>query len=536
MLREKREVEDSPAFRIVQPGLGYARVVQPGYPEPAAHPVSESVRPEPTAEAAPAAKVRQTPAAAPTAKAANAVPLKGNRKLQLVAAAGVLALLVAGYYGNHYWTTGRFQVSTDDAYVRAHNTTLAAKVPGYVSSIPVEDNAQLRAGDVIATIDDGDYKLAVDSAREKVGSQQATVQRFDSQIVAQQAAVEQARAQLASAQAGAKRASSEYDRQKALAGKEFASQQTFEQALANRDQANAQVQNMQGALDAAIATIDVLKAQKQEAASALEELKTALAKAERDLSFTVIRAPIDGVFGNRAIQTGDYVQTGQRLAALVPLDAVYIDANFKETQLGRLKPGQPVSVSIDALPDHPLDGVVESLSPASGAVFSLLPPENATGNFTKIVQRLPVRIAVPVNEKGEQAAAPGPVGRGQHQHQAGRAGDRGQPQAGQNAVITQPASRVAKCRDGIAVRVADLAIKDAALWPTARRHFQAGRRGAGAAADSIEPRKLVAFIAMIVRHVHGDPGHPDRLGVAYRYSGRACGFEPTRSPGCRPPT
>ncbi len=177
--------------------------------------------------------------------------------------------------------------------------------------------------------------------------------------------------------------------------------------IANRDQANAQIQNMQGALDAAIANIDVLKAQKEEAARSLEELKTAQAKAERDLSFTVIRAPIDGVFGNRAIQTGDYVQTGQRLAALVPLESVYIDANFKETQVGRLKPGQAVSVSVDALPDHPLDGVVESLSPASGAVFSLLPPDNATGNFTKIVQRLPVRIAVPVSADSEKLLRPG---------------------------------------------------------------------------------------------------------------------------------
>src|SRR5262249_13363396 len=152
--------------------------------------------------------------------------------------------------------------------------------------IPVEDNAQLRAGDVIATIDDGDYKLAVDSAREKAASQEATVKRFDSQIVAQQAAVEQARAQLLSAQAGAKRAQLEYERQKALAGNQYASQQTYEQAIANRDQTSAQIQNMQGALDAAIATVDVLKAQQQEATRTYEELKTALAKAERDLSFT----------------------------------------------------------------------------------------------------------------------------------------------------------------------------------------------------------------------------------------------------------
>jgi membrane fusion protein (multidrug efflux system) len=392
MLLNKKKTEGFSAFKVVSR--------DPAYRD---NPAEFGI---PAADVTPDTEARKTAAPEPLSTGLKA-KLKGSRKLQLIAGVTLLALLTAGYYGTQYWTAGRFMISTDDAYVRAHNTTLAAKVAGYVSNIPVEDNAPLRAGDVIATIDDGDYRLAVDSAREKAASQEATVKRFDSQIVAQQAAVEQARAQLLSAQAGAKRAQSEYERQRALAGNQYASQQTFEQALANRDQANAQIQNMQGSLDAAIATVDVLKAQKEEAARSLEELKTGLAKAERDLSFTVIRAPVDGVFGNRAIQTGDYVQTGQRLASLVPLDAVYIDANFKETQVGRLKPGQPVTVSIDALPGHPLDGVVESLSPASGAMFSLLPPDNATGNFTKIVQRLPVRIAVPIDASGERVLRPG---------------------------------------------------------------------------------------------------------------------------------
>jgi len=169
----------------------------------------------------------------------------------------------------------------------------------------------------------------------------------------------------------------------------------------------AAVQSAGAAIDAAEANLDVLKGQQQEAARTLEELKTALAKAERDLSFTEIRAPIDGVFGNRAVQTGDFVQTGQRLASLVPLDDVYIDANFKETQLARLRPGQTVSISVDALPEHVIEGKVASLSPASGAVFSLLPPDNATGNFTKIVQRLPVRIEVPADVTTQRLLRPG---------------------------------------------------------------------------------------------------------------------------------
>jgi membrane fusion protein, multidrug efflux system len=331
----------------------------------------------------------------------------GLNRRTLIAGAAALAIIAGGGFGTQWWLSGRYIVSTDDAYVHAHNTTLASKISGYVESIPVDDNARVHAGDVIATIDDGDYKLAADAAREKVATEQATVDRIGRQVVAQQANVEQAKAQMVSAQAAAKRMRLELDRQQALAAQKFASQQTLEQAQANRDQSAASVDSAQAVIDAAVANLDVLKAQQQEAARTLDELKTALAKAERDLSFTVIRAPVDGVFSNRAVQTGDYVQTGQRVASLVPLDDVYIDANFKETQLARLHPGQPVSISVDALPDHDIAGRVASLSPASGAVFSLLPPDNATGNFTKIVQRLPVRIEVPAEVAMKQQLRPG---------------------------------------------------------------------------------------------------------------------------------
>ncbi len=325
----------------------------------------------------------------------------------LIASAAALAIMVGGGVGAHWWISGRYMVSTDDAYVGAHNTTLASKVSGYVASIPVNDNATVHAGDVIATIDDGDYKLAVDSAREKVATQQATVDRIGRQVIAQQANVDQAKAQMVSAQAEAKKTQLEYERQQALAAQRFASQQTLEQAIAARDQATASIQSAQAVIDAALANLDVLKAQQQEAARTLDELRTAQAKAERDLSFTVIRAPVDGVFSNRAVQTGDYVQVGQRVASLVPLKDVYIDANFKETQLAHIRPGQPVSISVDALPDHDITGRVASLSPASGSVFSLLPPDNATGNFTKIVQRLPVRIEVPEGVAAQRVLRPG---------------------------------------------------------------------------------------------------------------------------------
>jgi membrane fusion protein, multidrug efflux system len=340
------------------------------------------------------------------AKSAAAKP-GGRRRLALIGLAATLALAAGGWYGYHWFMVGRFIVSTDDAYVHADATTLAAKVSGYVSELDVADNARVHAGEVIARIDDGDYRLAVDAAHDKVATQEAAIERIGEQIPAAQASVEQAKAQLASAQAAAKRWQQELQRQQALASKAFASQQTLEQAQASRDQAVANVQNAHAAVAAAIANVGVLQAQQQEAERQLQELKIALAKAERDLSFTVIRAPLDGVIGNRAMQVGDYVQPGQRLATLVPLTDVYIDANFKETQLTQLKPGQPVAISVDALPDRDIEGTVASVSPASGSVFSLLPPDNATGNFTKIVQRLAVRIRLPASVTDRRLLRPG---------------------------------------------------------------------------------------------------------------------------------
>ena len=362
-------------------------------------PVLQDQGPNPHLEAVPLQPSVETHAPAkPNAAATAPAGTKRRRySVRRLAIGGALLLAVgaAGWFGYDWWTVGRFTVSTDDAYVGAYNTTLAAKVAGYIANVVVTDNAHVHAGDVIATLDDGDYRLAVDSARDKVATQQATIARIGHQVDAQRAAVEQAKAQLVSAQAAATRMQLELDRQNKLAAQDFASRQTLEQAQANRDQSIAAVQGAQAALDSATANVDVLKGQQQEAMGTLDELKTALAKAERDLSFTVIRAPIDGVIGNRAVQTGDYLQPGQRLASLVPLNGVYVDANFKETQLARLRPGQPVSIAVDALPQDAIQGTVESLSPASGSVFSLLPPDNATGNFTKIVQRLPVRISVP---------------------------------------------------------------------------------------------------------------------------------------------
>jgi membrane fusion protein, multidrug efflux system len=350
-------------------------------------------------------RLPQAPIAPPTA--AVSTPVRKRHRGAIIAVVGLLALAGGAYYGHSWWTTGRYLITTDDAYVGAKNATLSPKVSGYISEIAVEDNAQVASGDVIARIDDGDYRLAVENARDQIAVEQATVDRLGKQTAAQLAAVEQAKAQLASAKAGETRAQLELKRQQDLATRQINSRQALEQAEANAQQAVASVQAAEAAIDAASANVDVLKAQQEEARRTLQQYKTALAKADRDLAFTVIKAPFDGVIGNRAVQVGDYVQPTQRLASLVPMDAVYIDANFKETQLASLEPGQPVTISVDALPGRTLEGRVASLAPASGSVFSLLPPDNATGNFTKIVQRLPVRILVPAAVAEQSVLRPG---------------------------------------------------------------------------------------------------------------------------------
>jgi membrane fusion protein, multidrug efflux system len=341
---------------------------------------------------------------------ANPAPAKRSGLRRFVVP--VLILGALGYGGKtayDYFVEGRFLVSTDDAYVGADTSIIAAKAIGHLTAVPVVDNQIVHKGDLLAAIDDGDYQNAVDAARARIGTQDATIARFSRQIDAQGAIIAQAQAQVASAAAQEKsaeaeveRAALEYDRSFKLAQTNFGSQQRLEQATADRDRtvaglaaAKASQASAVAALDGAKANLDVLKAQKDEAARQRNELVTGLAMAERNLSFTRVVAPFDGIVGNKAAQVGNFVQPGTRLMALVPLNDSYVDANFKETQLADIKPGQKVDVSVDALDGKVVEGVVSSISPASGAQFSLLPPDNATGNFTKVVQRVAVRVTFP---------------------------------------------------------------------------------------------------------------------------------------------
>ncbi len=333
-------------------------------------------------------------------------PKKKRRRvvLPLVLLAGLGG---GGYEGWRWFTEGRFLVSTDDAYVKADTSTIAAKVAGYVATVPIVENTHVAKGQVLATVDDGDYRNAVEAAQARIATQDATVARIGRQVGAQQAGIDQAEAQVLSAKAEATRTAIEYDRASKLMQSTFGTQQRLDGALADRDRASAAVASANAALVSAEAALGVLEAQKVEAEKVRGELETALAMAERNLSFTTVRAPFEGVVGNKAVQPGQYVQAGTKLLALVPLGSAYVEANFKETQIERLKPGMKATVRPDAFSSRTIEGEVESVAPASGAEFSLLPPENATGNFTKIVQRVPVRIRVPAEVAAEGLLRPG---------------------------------------------------------------------------------------------------------------------------------
>jgi membrane fusion protein (multidrug efflux system) len=373
---------------------------------PAAEDFGEVMTASPRAEA----RVGRAEAAAfdPAVPPAPTDVAKAPAKRRILLPLGLIAALgLGGYYGHYWWTEGRFYVSTDDAYVKADLSVISAKVSGIITAVPVKDNITVRAGDVLARIDDRDYTIAVDSARNKLATQDATIERLKQQAIAQQAMIEQAKAQVASMKASLVRASADFERAQTLAQQEYGSKQRLDQARADRDQGQAAVRAAEAAEVSAQANLTVLNAQVKEAEGVRAELQSSLDKALLDLSYATVKAPFNGVIGNKVVQVGQYVQPGTRLLSLVPLDTAYIEANYKETQLDRIRPGQPADVAVDAADGRVYRGVVESIAPASGSQYSLLPPENATGNFTKIVQRVPVRIRVDGEAIREGVLRPG---------------------------------------------------------------------------------------------------------------------------------
>ncbi|WP_106795377.1 HlyD family secretion protein [Rhizobium sp. H4] len=319
---------------------------------------------------------------------------RGIVKRAVIAAALLAGVTFAGDFGYRYWTVGRFIESTDDAYVKADYTTVAPKVAGYIRQVLVNDNDAVKAGQVLARIDDRDFQAALSQARAEVKAAEAAIANIDAEIVLQQSVIEQARATVNASQASLDFAVSDAARSARLITNGAGTQSRAEQSQSARDQAAAAVERDRAALVAAENKVPVIRTQREQAVAQRDRAAAAARQAELNLSYTDIVAAVDGTVGARSIRVGQYVTSGTQLMAVVPLHAVYVVANFKETQLTYIRPGQLVEIKIDSFPGKAIRGHVDSVSPASGLEFSLLPPDNATGNFTKIVQRIPVKIVI----------------------------------------------------------------------------------------------------------------------------------------------
>ncbi len=340
------------------------------------------------------AEARPADGAPAVAAVAASQEKKGGRRLALPILA-VALIAAGGWYGHEWWTNGRFMISTDDAYIEGDIASISPKVSGYVDVVNAVANQRVKAGDPLVTLDDGDYRLAREQAEAQIATQKLALGRIDAQIEGARASLAQADAQETAYQAALSGAEVAEKRAKELNAKAVGTTASLDSATVALDQAKANLVGADANIVAARAAITVLEAQRAEAESQIRTLELARDKAVRDLGFTVLKAPYDGVIGNISVQVGDLVSAGQRLAALVPVKDLYVEANFKETQIARLVPGSKVHLHVDAFEEDDIVGTVDSIAPASGSVFSLLPAENATGNFTKVTQRVPVRIAIP---------------------------------------------------------------------------------------------------------------------------------------------
>jgi membrane fusion protein, multidrug efflux system len=283
---------------------------------------------------------------------------------------------------------------TDNATVRTEMTRLSSRVSGAVERVAVQDFQAVRAGDLLVQVDARDYQAAVAQAEASVAGARAALDNLANQLALQQATIEQADAQRAAAEAHRLNARQELERQQALLQSTFGTRQKLQAAVADEAAAASAVQAAAATAQAQRRQADVLGGTRQQRAAELQAAEANLEAARLRLGYTRIVAPFDGVVSERQVQPGDYVTAGSSLIAVLPLPDVYVVANYKETQLTRVAVGQPVSVTVDTFPGQVLSGRVQRLSPGTGAQFALLPPDNATGNFTKVVQRIPVRIAL----------------------------------------------------------------------------------------------------------------------------------------------
>jgi len=327
-------------------------------------------------------------------------PARRHSLLRRVAPAVLIAAVLGGggYAGWAYWTQWRFEVSTDDAYVQADTVMIAPQVAGNIASLFVDDNQQVKAGQVLAIIDQSEYRAAVAKAQAGVQQAQAAIATDEAQIAQQQAVIGEARETIDADKASEVYAQQNNQRFGTLAREGFGSVQNAQQAQAQTADSQATVAKDEAALDAAQKQVATLTAELAEGKATLAQNQAMLQQAQIDLGYTTITAPVDGVVGDRTVRQGQYVEPGTQLLSVVPLAKTYVVANFEETQLADVRPGQPVTLSVDTFSGLTVHGFVDSIAPASGQEFALLPPDNATGNFTKIVQRIPVKIRIDPND------------------------------------------------------------------------------------------------------------------------------------------
>jgi membrane fusion protein (multidrug efflux system) len=340
-----------------------------------------------TANASADAGLHPVPSPAPAA-----APAPSGKKRLVIGAVLGAAALGAAVYGYHWWTAGRFIETTDDAYVGADITLVAPKVSGHLAEVKVSDNQAVHAGEVLARIDDRDYRAALNKADAAVAAARAQIANLDAQRELQGAVIGQARAGMLASRAETARARDDQQRYRSLVAKAAVSVQSEQKADTAYKQAAAEDQKTQAQFTASTRELDVIATRKQQARAALQQVEAERELAALNLEYTVLRAPIDGVIGNRRARVGAYATVGNQLLSVVPARGLWVDANFKEDQLAHFRAGQRVTIRADVLPGQVFHGRLGSLAPATGAQFSVLPPENATGNFTKIVQRVPVRI------------------------------------------------------------------------------------------------------------------------------------------------
>jgi len=320
-------------------------------------------------------------------------PRFGRRQLALAGFALAVALGGIGY-GRYWWHVGRFIESTDDAYAGGNVTPVAPHVAGFVEQILVTDNQNVRAGQLLVRLDVRDFQAAFDHARAIADQRKAALAGLEAKYVLQQSMISQAEADLKAKAAHATWTGQDAVRYRDLAATTFGTRQNAERSSATNEEARSATKSAEAGLAAARQQLTVLDAEIAEARAGVAQAKADLETARLNLGYTEISSPIDGYIGNRAAQVGAYVANGAYLLSVIPAQGLWVDANFKEDQLAGMRPGQPVTVVADVLPGKTFHGHVESLAPGTGAVFSVIPPENATGNFTKIVQRVPVRVAL----------------------------------------------------------------------------------------------------------------------------------------------